>query len=356
MLSSGHSQTAELIMPLLADPIIRVRQTAARQLGFVGDKAAVPQLIELIVTEQARSKPVPRRQTGFGSPGGQRDPRFDVFSMAPQSLGMLSTPRDDSSDNTVGRKRAGDTVFSLRTIDDTRLQGHVIMSLVQMQDERGVDELRKVMSGTNARLREQVMTRASFLAMFAEGGWGPRLTSPEVRAILLDHAQNAPNTRVRVYGAGALQGFSDNDTITSLVAMCDDEQDYLRTSALKYLLETTHSGRFEILKRFLSDKAPRCRQAAVRYYAELHSPDELPPDAPTVIESISLVSPLLSDDAEDVREATLESLGRLLTLKTNKRFEHTGTIRRMSTDGVSPRVRHRARRVLSLLSEQGAGN
>lgn len=361
-LSSDHPRTAELITPLLTDPMSNVRQAAARQLGFTGARAAVPKLVELISTEQSRGAPKPRRQNGSNS--GQRDPRLDVFAMAAQALGMLSNlPGADSSDGTDERtqKAAGDAVFSLRSIDDDRLQGHVIMSLVQMQDTRGVDELRKVMSSDDARLRAAVMTRASFLAMFASHGWGAKISNSATREILRENAENDPSSRVRLYGPGSLRGFSDDDTIRSLVAICDDEDDHIRTWALTYLLQSTHSVRFEMLKQFLSDKSPQCRSAATGHYADLHSPgaesgeeppenSELPEGAPTVLESVSLVAPLLSDSAADVRESALKSLARLLPLNADARIAHIETIRRMSTDDAAPKVRHRARRVLSLLS------
>ena len=348
-LSSGHSQAVELIMPLLKDPAANVRQAAARQLGFARDKSAVPKLIGLIESEQQLNAPKPLRNTsGFALSSRQRNPSFDVLSMAAQALGMLSGSADADT---------GDAVFPLTTHADNRLAGHAIMALMQMQDARGIPALRKAMTSDDARLREEVMTRASFLAMYTDGGAGPRITAPDARVILQDRAENDPSSRVRLWGPGALRGVNDEATIKTLVAMCDDEADYIRNDSLRYLLESSHPGRWDMLKRFLIDKAARCRPQAAWHYAELYAgpedrtddsadPPKIPEGAPTVAESIALVAPLLSDPDADVREGALRALSRLLPLHEESVPAHIKVIRKLATDDDSAKVRLRASRVL----------
>ncbi|MGZ0168780.1 MAG: HEAT repeat domain-containing protein [Planctomycetales bacterium] len=356
---TGHPRSTELITPLLADPMDDVRSTAAWQLGYAGDRTAVPKLVELINAVLTSEAPKPILENdGFHV---QRDPRIRMFQAAARALGMLSAPPDTKSPGS--NSAAGDAVFALRAIDDDRLQAYVIMSLVQMQDPRGVNELRSVMSGDNAGLRKQVMSQAASMTDDVEYGWGPGISNPAVRAILRDHAENDSNARVRSSGVVALRSFSDEDSIKTFVAMCDDENDHVRKCALGSLLSTTHSGRFEMLKRFLSDESSDCRWKAIEYYTELHIPhadfggkpvadSELPDGAPAVAESIDIVASMLSDDVEQVRVSALKSLGRLIPLAADPQTDHIEMIKRISIDDDAAKVRNRARSVLLHLNEQ----
>lgn len=84
IVSGGHENAAELVVPMLKDSASKVRTTAARQLGFLGEAESVLPLLKLLETEARRPKPVPPKNRNgilvFNS--SQPDARFAVMSMA----------------------------------------------------------------------------------------------------------------------------------------------------------------------------------------------------------------------------------------------------------------------------------
>lgn len=337
LLSAKHPRKSELLIGMLTDDAAVVREEAAQLLGFTGDRQAVQPLVALLTSEAARPKPVPQKSTnGVIRFPAQIDTRQKVIAQAAQSLGMLG----DSS--------ASAALLNLATSSTSDVRFHAVLSLVQLNDDRCVELLRELATSDDDRLRERTMAEASRRASSAIYRNRPKLAHPGARAILIDRAKNDPSTRVLIYGAGALRGFSDSNTVEALLAMCRDPRDFVRRNALIFLLKTTDARRYETLKSFLTDESSSCRTAATYQYAEIHNPDNDQADSrPSVEASAETISRLLNDPDEAVRESALKALSRLHSfVPAAITTEHQKTIQRLSMSEDSVRIRHRATLVL----------
>ena len=339
IVSAKHAQAFELISPLLDDGSVSVRQTAARQLGFIGDTRAVPLLIKLLKTEPKRPAPAPRRYGGFRLSSQQLDPRQQTISMASQSLGMLND------------KVAGDALFGLTKSDAIEVRIRATLALVQIGDERGTEVLRGIMNGDDTSLRIRLASHAALLTMFANNGYCPKLTLLSARAVLRTSAETDASSRVRSSAIRALGGVSDDDTIEWLVTMTRSEQESLRPPALRALLKTTYAGRFDVLRQFLKDRSPICQAVAIAEFARLHKSEAPQADRPSVEESVAAIVPSLDDSSEQVRLTTLRSIGKLLTRTQKVDSATTERIQRTANSDLSFKVRQRARGVLSILPQ-----
>lgn len=337
LVSAKHEQTFELIVPLLDDPAATVRQTVARQLGFVGDKRAVPLLITLLETESKRPAPAPRRHGGYRLSGPNSDPRQETLSMAAQSMGMLND------------MTAGDALLGLTQSDATEVRTRATLALVQIGDERGTEALRTIMTGDDAKLRERLASRARTLTRFATNGYCPHLTLPSARAVLRASAETDASTSVRSSAIAALGGVSDDDTIEWLLTKTRSEHESLRAAALRALLKTTNAGRFDVLRQFLKDGSPICQSVAIAEFALLHSSAAPQDGRPSAAESLAAIVPLLDDSAEQVRVTTLRSISKLLTRTPKVDNAIIERLQRAANSDPSLKVRQRARGVMTLL-------
>jgi HEAT repeat protein len=337
--SAKHERAFELISPLLDDSDATVRQTAARQLGFVGDARAVPLLIQLPETELKRPVPPRRRYGGFLLTGPADDPRPQTLTMAAQSLGMLKD------------KVAGDALFALTKSDAIEVRIRATLALVQIGDERGTEVLRGIMNGDDTSLRIRLASHAALLTMFANNGYCPKLTLPSARAVLRTSAETDALSRVRSSAIKAVGGVSDDDTIEWLVTMSRSEQESLRAAALRALLKTTYAGRFDVLRQFLKDRSPICQAVAIAEFARLHKSEAPQADRPSVGESLAAIVPSLDDSSEQVRLTTLRSIGKLLTRMQKVDSATTERIQQTANSDLSFKVRQRARGVMSILPQ-----
>ncbi len=176
VVSGKHENAAELVVSMLDDPASKVRYTAARRLGFLGDARCVPALLQLLDSEARRPKP-PAKQRRNGlivfNPS-EPDSRYRVMSMAAQSLGMLRNVE------------ASDAIFELTHIDDTELHAHAVLAMVHLGDERGIDAFRHIVEGTDKKLRSSLLTRTRLLGWLSNNTSCPKFTVPTSQEMFRD--------------------------------------------------------------------------------------------------------------------------------------------------------------------------
>lgn len=337
IVSAKHERAFKLIAPLLNDSAASVRQTAARQLGFIGDGRAVPLLIQLIETESSQPKPPPRRLGGYRLSGPYSDPRLQTIGLAAQSLGMLSDPQ------------AADVLATLTKSETADIRIRATIALTQLHDERGSAALREIMSSDDAKLRERAASHAALITRFASNGYCPKLTLASSRAILREVAEQDDSSRVRSNATRALAlADEDNDSIEWLLQQSTSKTESVRIAALRALLKTPHGSRFEILRQFLKDASPTGRSIAVSETAQLYN-DEPPGDgAPSITESIAAITPLLEDKEEQVRQSVLRAILKLAVRAGELNGRTKERIKQVATSDPSAKVRHSAKGIASL--------
>lgn len=332
MVSAKHPQATEHLIPMLLDSSTTVRWAAARQLGFAGDGKAVTPLLRLLKEADQDTQPVPTRseRNRHRQPYYPAHTSSDVIAAAVQSLGML------------GNARVADSIFDVAHSSDTDIRCSAAMALSQLGDERGVKLLRDIFNTNDSRLHEKAMIQASHLAMFAEQGWGAKLSFPPLRSVLREQAEGG-TARARIYGPGALRGHSDEDTINTLLRIIETSDDYIRVYAVQFLLTTEYERRFEVLSVLLTDPSPRCRIAAIQQYAKAFSN---PASQLKSADTVKAVIRCLSDSDASVREAALRALLVANESAELSREINTATLNRLATADAAPGVRHLALRLL----------
>ncbi len=157
--------------------------------------------------------------------------------------------------------------------------------------------------------------------------------------------------------AAALHGLSKARAIATLQSLTRHSQPLIREVALRSLMATNASERFETLDRFLGDRSPACRKAALNLLADIQTQDGSDGEAevlPTIEESVAAILPLTADSEFSVARTALTVLGTIAQRSATRQPAAIAAIEqltRASYRGVSEReLQHMASAVLSRLS------
>lgn len=299
MLSTRHPQRIEWLLKLLSDPAEQVHETAVRQLGFASDR----RIVQPLILELQASQPL------------------SIRAMAAQSLGLL------------GDHAAADALAEAMQDPDHKLQLNSAVALLELNDDRGYETFRRMLTEEPASRREENIQHLTLIAMHSDFLNRARLMHVGARQLLLQVATTDMNVRVRAYGASALRGVSDEATINGLLTLIRDPEEWVRCDALSAFADTADPRVVDVLLKALKDDKPLVRRMAAYKLGRFKSPQ---------VQS-SLVE-TLGDADPGTREAALNALLQ------QKSVEVRESVLELSRSDPNPKVRARAKRVAALLA------
>ncbi len=336
-----------LLIDRSSDEHSTVRETAARQLGHtapINDRTAIAALNVLLQQEAARLEP--RKQwplqwedLGFGL---REATRVDVMCEAIRSLGS------------IGNDTVADTLFRLTGDAEEEIRDEAIIALAQIGDKRSVQPFCDLLTHRDTRRRDTFLLKVGRTAASAQSGSGNKIALTPIRKALLARVSEEASPSVRRWLARSLQGFSDAATITALHKLCADESHFLRIEALRILVDTDDSDRFQILEESLNDKTPSVRSAGLRHYSRIHgnAGHNSPLDP---VKSVNTISQLLNDPNADVRMNVVRALIVLEELAPEKVAEHSETVIAISNNDSELQVRELAKTLLAAVQSTREG-
>lgn len=333
--ATKHPETASLLTQCLQDKSGPVRAAAAEQLGQLGDKQCIAALIQLIANEQQppQPQPMPRFQLlQIARP----EPPADVIAKAVQSLGLLEAVQSI------------DLLFELTKNSDKAIRANSIVALVQLRDSRGVDLLCKALQKEPAPSRVLLIKQSALLVdliKHADDKSLEPLTSTLCNLASDDKYQHAKLTAI-----GVVASIGNDQAIVCLQAACKDRDAFVRSSALSALLSTSSPKRFDVLRSFLDDEAPRCRIWAVQAYGRPFA-NPTQKGVPSAAKSIKAVAPLLDDLNPHIRQEVLRVIGKLASYNPAAAIEHQKSILRLARSDVEAAVRSAAQLTLKRIKQ-----
>ena len=299
MLSTRHPQRIEWLLKLLSDPAEQVHETAVRQLGFASDR----RIVQPLILELQASQPL------------------SIRAMAAQSLGLL------------GDHAAADALAEAMQDPDHKLQLNSAVALLELNDDRGYETFRRMLTEEPASRREESFQHLTMIAMHSDYLNRARLIHFGARQLLLQVATTDMNVRVRAYGASALRGVSDEATINGLLTLIRDPEEWVRCDALSVFADTADSRAVDVLLKALKDDQPLVRRMAAHKLGRFKS-----------LQVQSSLVETLRDADPDTREAALNALVQQKAVKVRE------SILELSRSDPNPKVRARAKRVASVLA------
>ena len=243
----GDPRAVEPLLEALSDENIGIRRSLAEALGHIGDRRAVEPLLEVLSDENVGIRVSAVK--ALGHIGDRRAVKHLIEVLSDDDVRVRRSTAGALGE--IGDQSAVEPLLEILRCDDVRVLGSVAEALGKIGDPRAVKRLLEVLIDENPYIRRR--------AVGALGKIGdPRVIKPLLEAL----SDKNPNVRERV--AGALGEIGDQSAVEPLLKALSDEDFLVRRSAAGALGAIGNRRAIESLRSVIEDEneLPTVRTAA----------------------------------------------------------------------------------------------
>ena len=314
MMNYAFEDIKDTLFEALKDNNHRIRGTAAKLIGKLGDATVVPPILHLLYDDSWIIRSSAQEALGLLSP-----------SIAlPAFRGIIATSKEDP--NLIrnlatviakyNQKEAVELLLSLfNDSNDDELRASIVDSLSKKSDTQSVEIIFKALNDKNWNVRSAAAKSLSQLDFriikdrAVEALADPnrlvhmavveifiRLASDDVIDAVAELLESS-NTLVRLNAINVLSGINNEESMTLIVSALSDKSTTVRNRAAEALAGSKSEGVFQLLTRCLKSSNWNLKQGAIKTLALIGNE-----------EAVDLLEQLLKEDNLAVKVSVMEVL------------------------------------------------